>query len=81
MKAPRLLGEHDLRPWAVEVAVRVLVGEPHLTFASPILPAGARELGAGSAAVGRLIPAVDREFRLPGGWARAEIGPIAGCFV
>ena len=29
VKALRLLGEHNLRPWAVEVAVRVLVGERH----------------------------------------------------
>jgi uncharacterized membrane protein len=37
VKALRLLGEHDLRPWAVEVAVTVLVGESHLPFVSPVV--------------------------------------------
>ena len=37
VKALRLLGEHDLRPWPVEVAVRVLVGESHLPFVSPMV--------------------------------------------
>lgn len=37
VKALRLLGEHDLRPWAVEVAVRVLVGASHLPFVSPVV--------------------------------------------
>lgn len=81
VKALRLLGEHDLRPWAVEVAVRVLVGVAHLPFVSTIMLARARELGAGSAAVGRLIHEAQQEFGLPRWWARAENGPITGCFV
>ena len=45
VKALRLLGEHDLRPWPVEVAVRVLVGESHLPFVSPVVVMRVAEAG------------------------------------
>lgn len=74
VKALRLLGEHDLRPWAVEVAVRVLVGEVHLRFVSPIVLARAVEAAEGGQvdpdAVGRLRAVFLKKIGVPGWQAR-----------
>lgn len=74
VKALRLLGEHDLRPWAVEVAVRVLVGEPHLPFMSPIALTRVVEAAEGGQvdpdAVSRLRAVFLKKIGVPGCQAR-----------